>query len=126
MECQHNNAAPAGFPAREENVPTAPPRHQSAPDDRPRRNGTTRAARALPSMRPPPLRHAQATKAAYAHHRRESQRRKTMLKLLAVSLVGLSLVAAPAVAQMKDAPKTKADCEKVKDMKWDGKACVKK
>lgn len=49
-----------------------------------------------------------------------------MLKLLAMSLVGLSLAAAPAFAQMKDAPKTKADCEKAKDMKWDGKACVKK
>ncbi len=35
-------------------------------------------------------------------------------------------VSAPAFAQ--EAPKTKADCEKTKDMKWDDakKACVKK
>lgn len=36
----------------------------------------------------------------------------------------LAGVAAPAV--LADAPKTKADCEKVKDMMWDGKACVPK
>lgn len=42
-------------------------------------------------------------------------------------ITGLLLaVAAPAFAA--DAPKTKADCEKAKDMKWDDakKACVKK
>jgi hypothetical protein len=44
-----------------------------------------------------------------------------------VIVAGLLLgVAAPAFAA--DPPKTKADCEKAKDMKWDDakKACVKK
>ena len=38
----------------------------------------------------------------------------------------LSAVGAPAFAA--DPPKTKADCEKMKDMKWDDakKACMKK
>jgi ABC-type Fe2+-enterobactin transport system substrate-binding protein len=37
-------------------------------------------------------------------------------------------VSAPIVAVAADAPKTKADCKKAKDMKWDKttKACVKK
>jgi ABC-type Fe2+-enterobactin transport system substrate-binding protein len=44
-------------------------------------------------------------------------------------LTGLLLaVSAPIAAYAADAPKTKADCEKVKDMKWDAttKTCVKK
>jgi ABC-type Fe2+-enterobactin transport system substrate-binding protein len=44
-------------------------------------------------------------------------------------LAGLLLaVSAPIAAYAADAPKTKADCEKAKDMKWDDKAgkCVKK
>jgi len=49
---------------------------------------------------------------------------KTTLSLIALSLA--VAFTAPAFAQMKDAPKTKADCEKMKDMKWDGKKCVKK
>jgi hypothetical protein len=52
-----------------------------------------------------------------------------MRSLLAV--VAFSLTAAlamPAVAQMKKEPKTKADCTKMKDMKWDAKTkkCVEK
>ncbi|WP_181336254.1 hypothetical protein [Hyphomicrobium methylovorum] len=37
-------------------------------------------------------------------------------------------VSAPYVAYAADAPKTKADCKKAKDMKWDATthACVKK
>jgi ABC-type Fe2+-enterobactin transport system substrate-binding protein len=37
-------------------------------------------------------------------------------------------VSAPIVAVAADAPKTKADCKKAKDMKWDKttKTCVKK
>ena len=37
-------------------------------------------------------------------------------------------VSAPMVAYAADAPKTKAECEKAKDMKWDEatKTCVKK
>ena len=45
-------------------------------------------------------------------------------------IAGLLLaVSAPVVAYADDAaPKTKADCKKAKDMKWDDakKACVKK
>jgi ABC-type Fe2+-enterobactin transport system substrate-binding protein len=44
-------------------------------------------------------------------------------------LAGLLLaVSAPIAAYAADAPKTKADCEKAKDMKWDEKTskCVKK
>jgi hypothetical protein len=52
-----------------------------------------------------------------------------MRSLLAV--VAFSLTAAlamPAVAQMKKEPKAKADCTKMKDMKWDAKTkkCVEK
>jgi hypothetical protein len=52
--------------------------------------------------------------------------RNAMLKLLTLSLVGIGLAATPVLAQTKDAPKTKAECAKMKDMKWDGKACLKK
>ena len=44
-------------------------------------------------------------------------------------LAGFMLsVSAPIVAVAADAPKTKADCKKAKDMKWDKttKSCVKK
>jgi hypothetical protein len=51
-------------------------------------------------------------------------------KILSSALVaGLLLaVAAPVASYAGDAPKTKADCEKAKDMKWDDKTgkCVKK
>jgi hypothetical protein len=49
---------------------------------------------------------------------------KLLCSLIAVGL--LFVVAAPAFAA--DAPKTKAECEKLTDMKWDSKAktCVKK
>jgi hypothetical protein len=43
-------------------------------------------------------------------------------------LAGLLFGLAAPIAQAKDAPKTKAECEKVANMKWDDKAskCVKK
>jgi hypothetical protein len=43
-------------------------------------------------------------------------------------MVAALVVAATAPAFAADAPKTKAECEKMKDMKWDDamKACVKK
>ncbi len=51
-------------------------------------------------------------------------------KILSTAIVaGLLLaVSAPAFAAEPAAPTTKADCEKMKDMKWDDakKACVKK
>ena len=51
-----------------------------------------------------------------------------MSKALSIALVVgiLSAVAAPAFAA--DAPKTKAECAKMTDMKWDSKTktCVKK
>jgi len=48
--------------------------------------------------------------------------------LSAIALAFAVGVATPVLAQTKDAPKTKADCAKAKDMKWDDKAgkCVKK
>jgi hypothetical protein len=50
------------------------------------------------------------------------------LVLSAVALTFALALATPVLAQTKDAPKTKADCAKAKDMKWDDKAgkCVKK
>ena len=52
-------------------------------------------------------------------------------KILSSAIIaGLVLAASPIVATAADAaaPKTKAACEKTKDMKWDDatKACVKK
>ncbi len=51
-----------------------------------------------------------------------------MSKALHIAIITgiLSAVAAPALAA--DPPKTKAECEKMTDMKWDAKAkaCVKK
>jgi hypothetical protein len=47
-------------------------------------------------------------------------------KIVSSAVVTALLLAFTAPAFAADAPKTKADCEKVKDMKWDGKACVKK
>ena len=51
---------------------------------------------------------------------------KIILSALALTLT--VAFAAPALAQTKEAPKTKADCTKAKDMKWDDKSgkCVKK
>ena len=50
------------------------------------------------------------------------------ITLSAIALALSVSFAAPVSAQMKDAPKTKADCMKAKDMKWDDKTskCVKK
>ena len=51
-----------------------------------------------------------------------------MSKILSTAIVAglLFSIAAPALAA--DAPKTKAECKKLTDMKWDAttKACVKK
>jgi hypothetical protein len=51
-----------------------------------------------------------------------------MSKILSASIVAGLLFALTAPAFAADAPKTKAECEKMKDMKWDDatKACVKK
>jgi hypothetical protein len=53
-----------------------------------------------------------------------------MTKLLSSAIVAglLFSVAAPVVALAADAPKTKADCEKAKGMKWDeaSSKCTKK
>ena len=51
-----------------------------------------------------------------------------MTKALSIAIIAglLSVLAAPTFAA--DAPKTKAECAKMTDMKWDSatKACVKK
>ena len=49
-------------------------------------------------------------------------------KILSAALVAGLLLAVSAPAFAADAPKTKAECEKTKDMKWDDatKACMKK
>ena len=50
------------------------------------------------------------------------------LRILSTAIVAALVVAAAAPAFAADAPKTKVECEKMKDMKWDDatKACVKK
>lgn len=49
-------------------------------------------------------------------------------RILSMAIIAGLLLAVSAPAFAADAPKTKADCEKAKDMKWDDakKACVKK
>ena len=49
-------------------------------------------------------------------------------KILSTAIVAGLLLAVAAPAFAADAPKTKADCEKTKDIKWDdaSKTCVKK
>ena len=51
-----------------------------------------------------------------------------MSRFLSTAIVAGLLFALTAPAFAADAPKTKAECEKMKDMKWDDatKACVKK
>jgi hypothetical protein len=51
-----------------------------------------------------------------------------MAKILSTAIVAGLLFAVTVPAFAADAPKTKAECEKMKDMKWDDatKACVKK
>jgi hypothetical protein len=51
-----------------------------------------------------------------------------MSKVLSSAILAILLVAATAPVFAADAPKTKAECEKMKDMKWDDakKECVKK
>ena len=51
-----------------------------------------------------------------------------MSRFLNTAIVAGLLFALTAPAFAADAPKTKAECEKMKDMKWDDatKACVKK
>jgi hypothetical protein len=52
------------------------------------------------------------------------------IKLLSSAILAglLMSVSAPVVSYAGDAPKTKADCEKAKNMKWDDSSskCVKK
>ena len=49
-------------------------------------------------------------------------------KILSTAIIAGLLLTVSAPAFAADAPKTKADCEKTKDMKWDSKTktCVKK
>ncbi len=49
-------------------------------------------------------------------------------RILSTAIIAGLLLAISAPAFAEEAPKTKADCEKTKDMKWDDakKACVKK
>ena len=49
-------------------------------------------------------------------------------KILGTAIIAGLLFSITAPVFAADAPKTKADCEKTKDMKWDDakKACVKK
>lgn len=49
-------------------------------------------------------------------------------RILSVAIISGILLATAAPVFAADEPKTKADCEKAKDMKWDDakKACVKK
>jgi hypothetical protein len=56
------------------------------------------------------------------------QGEETMSKILSTAIIAGLLFAVTAPAFAADPPKTKADCEKTKDMKWDDakKACVKK
>jgi ABC-type Fe2+-enterobactin transport system substrate-binding protein len=51
-----------------------------------------------------------------------------MSRILSTAIVAGLLFAVTAPLFAADAPKTKAECEKMKDMKWDdaAKACVKK
>jgi len=51
-----------------------------------------------------------------------------MPKILSIAVVVGLLFAVTAPAFAADAPKTKAECEKLTDMKWDAKTktCVKK
>ena len=52
-----------------------------------------------------------------------------MSKILSTAiLAGLMFGLAAPIVQAKDAPKTKADCEKISTMKWDDATskCVKK
>jgi hypothetical protein len=51
-----------------------------------------------------------------------------MSKILSTAMVAGFLFAVTAPAFAADAPKTKAECTKLTDMKWDAKtkACVKK
>jgi hypothetical protein len=50
------------------------------------------------------------------------------LRILGTVIAAALVIAFAAPAFAADAPKTKAECEKMKDMKWDDatKACVKK
>jgi ABC-type Fe2+-enterobactin transport system substrate-binding protein len=52
----------------------------------------------------------------------------TMSKILSTAVVAGLLLALAAPAIAADAPKTKTECDKLTDMKWDSKTktCVKK
>jgi len=51
-----------------------------------------------------------------------------MSKIISTAIVSSLLLAIATPTFAADAPKTKAECEKTKDMKWDdaSKTCVKK
>jgi hypothetical protein len=60
--------------------------------------------------------------------RNEPKEEMTVSKVLSAAIVVGLLVAVTAPAFAADAPKTKAECQKLTDMKWDAKTktCVKK
>ncbi len=60
--------------------------------------------------------------------RGQEQERRQRRKILSTAIIAGLLFAVTDPAFAADAPKTKADCEKAKDMKWDDtkKVCVKK
>ena len=76
-----------------------------------------------------PLPRTERSVRALGHHRCPRSQEKPMTAKIVSSAIIAGLlfgVSAPAFAQ--DAPKTKAECKKLTDMKWDSKTktCVKK
>ena len=63
-----------------------------------------------------------------AREKNEPKEEMTVSKVLSAAIVAGLLVAVTAPAFAADAPKTKAECQKLTDMKWDAKTktCVKK
>ena len=70
----------------------------------------------------------QEGKVRNAESKPDKQRRINVIEILSTAIVAALVVAATTPAFAADAPKTKAECEKMKEMKWDDamKACVKK
>ncbi len=69
-----------------------------------------------------------ASRFGHHHGAREVQGEESMSKILSTGIIAGLLLGATAAAFAADAPKTKAECDKLKDMKWDDakKVCVKK
>ena len=67
-------------------------------------------------------------KRAWSTNAQKPKEERMSFKIVISAIVAALLVAVTAPAFAADAPKTKAECEKAKDMKWDDatKACVKK